>query len=199
MTAKSIHPVLLYAEDDKIIQLNMVELLEAAGFDLLIVDDGAAALKVLATEPGVIDGLVIDVNLGKGPSGWLVARSARERSPTMSIVYTSSVTEAEWMTDGVPLSKLLAKPFRPSRVIDSMWSLLTVTAARVRTILGSPVEDRGIDLPVAELDSGAMTPDLSPSTLLLTRLIPQIAATIIRPDIAARTRQRPACARPGLL
>lgn len=136
MNASSPSPVLLYAEDNKRIQISMVQMLEDAGFDLLVVDDGAAALDLLGSETGPIDGVVTDVNLGRGPTGWQVARCARRRSPTMPIVYASAVSEEEWMANGVPLSALVSKPFRPSHVIGTMRSLIGTAKARILVAVG---------------------------------------------------------------
>lgn len=112
--------VLLYVEDEKLIQCMMIPALEDAGFEVLTADNGAQALDIIATEGGQIDALMTDVKLGKGPDGWNVARSARERMAKMPVIYASSVEEDEWMARGVPFSELIRKPFRPSGIMGAI-------------------------------------------------------------------------------
>ena len=113
MTIEVDHAVLLYVEDDKAIQKPVIAVLIDGGFDVLAADRGAEALDCLASELGPIDGVIKDVALGRGPTGWNVARRARLRTATMPVVYASAASKDEWMANGVPLSKLLMKPFRP--------------------------------------------------------------------------------------
>jgi hypothetical protein len=42
----------------------------------------------------------------------------------MPVVYASSVGKDEWMARGVPLSELVTKPYRPSRIADTMSKLM---------------------------------------------------------------------------
>ena len=128
MQTEAEHTVLLYVEDDKAIQKPVIAVLNEAGFDVITADNGGDALDCLATEKGQIDGVVTDVNLGRGPTGWNVARRARLRTSTMPVVYTSAAKEDEWMANGVPLSKLLVKPFRPTQLVAAISTLLEASA-----------------------------------------------------------------------
>jgi DNA-binding response OmpR family regulator len=124
MVAKNKADVLLYVEDEMLIQSATIPILEDAGFEVLTAHNGAEALNIIATESGSIDGLVTDVNLGLGPNGWNVARCARERMAQMPVVYASSVGEDEWMARGVPLSQLVKKPYKASRIAGAMSKLI---------------------------------------------------------------------------
>lgn len=128
MNIQSLSGTFLYVEDDILIQNWIVSVLEEAGFDLLIASDGAEALEILSSEDRSIDGVVTDVDLGRGPTGWNVARSARLRSASMPIIYASSSAEAEWMVNGVPFSRLVRKPYDSAHIVSAMCSLL---AARI--------------------------------------------------------------------
>lgn len=121
--------ILLYVEDELIIQFAMMTAFEDEGFELLIANDGAEALNILATEKRSIAAVVTDINLGNGPTGWIVARSARERLASMPVVYASSASDAEWRANGVPFSKLIAKPFRPSHIVGAVSALLAAGVA----------------------------------------------------------------------
>jgi len=131
MAVEPEHEVLLYVEDQKSVQGPMVDMLRKAGFDLLVADNGVQALKCIADEKGHIDCVLTHVRLGRGPTGWNVARRARLRTSTMPVVYTSSSSKAEWMVYGVPLSELVTKPFRPSQVIQALSSVTHRASAAI--------------------------------------------------------------------
>jgi len=124
MTDQVSAPVLLYVEDEAIIQLMMKTILEDAGFELIVAGNGEEALDLLETEKRRITALVTDVNLGTGPTGWNVARRARMLIPRIPVIYASSASEHDWMMYGVPLSRLLSKPFRPSMVVETVATFL---------------------------------------------------------------------------
>ena len=129
MTTDSVATLLLYVEDEKIIQSSMIAVLEEAGFELLVASSGEEGLDYLETEKkGRIRGLITDVDLGRGPTGWNVARRARLLMARMPVVYASSVDEDDWLVNGVPLSKLVSKPYRPSQVVSAVSSLLMPSA-----------------------------------------------------------------------
>lgn len=71
-----------------------------------------------------IAGLVTDVNMGDGPSGWDVARHARELQPSLPVIYMTGAAAADWAAHGVPRSVLLGKPFATSQVITAIATLL---------------------------------------------------------------------------
>lgn len=124
MTDQISTPLMLYVEDEAIIQLMMKDILEDAGFELIIASNGEEALDILEAEKSRITALVTDVNLGTGPTGWNVARRARMLIPRIPVLYASSASEHDWMMYGVPLSRRLSKPFRASRVVETVSALL---------------------------------------------------------------------------
>lgn len=125
------HQLLLYVEDEKLVQMPTAEMLKRAGFDILLASNGMEALNCIATDEGHIDCVVTDVRLGRGPTGWNVGRRARLHASTMPVVYTSSSTAAEWMAYGVPLSELVIKPFRPTQLIEALSSVGTRASAAI--------------------------------------------------------------------
>lgn len=127
MTTAPTAPLLLYVEDEILIQDMLVSALEEAGFQLLVTDNGTQALDVLAAQAGRLDGIITDINLGDGPEGWHVARKARELLNMLPIVYVSAASDHEWFSKGVPNSIMIAKPFVPAQVVVAISSLLTVS------------------------------------------------------------------------
>lgn len=72
----------------------------------------------------MVRGLITDVDLGGGPSGWDVARHAREILPDIPVIYITGGSADEWSAQGVPGSILVAKPFAPAQIISAIASLL---------------------------------------------------------------------------
>jgi len=129
MTEVSTDTFLLYVEDEIMLQSNMIMVLEEAGFTLLVASTGAEGLDYLESDRKFrIRGLITDVNLGRGPTGWNIARRARLLRANMPVVYASSVDEDDWMVNGVPLSRLINKPYRPSHVVNAVSALLRASA-----------------------------------------------------------------------
>jgi CheY-like chemotaxis protein len=68
-----------------------------------------------------LDGLIVDVNLGAGTTGFDVARFARKRNPDLPVVYISGEpVEASFRAYGVPGSLFLAKPFTAEELEDAL-------------------------------------------------------------------------------
>ncbi len=129
MTAEPAAAVLLYVEDQVLIQMTVVEALQEAGYEVLVADSGKEALKRLEESSGAIRGLLTDVNLGRGPDGWDVARRARELIPGLPVVYVTGKSEHEWTSKGVPNSVVIGKPFAPTQAVVAISHLLNITDA----------------------------------------------------------------------
>ena len=62
--------------------------------------------------PEFIEGLVVDVNLGSGTTGFDVARFARQTKPSLPVIYVSGqVSATSFRAFGVPGSTYVEKPF----------------------------------------------------------------------------------------
>ena len=68
--------------------------------------------------------LITDVNLGGELTGWDVARNAREKFPTLPVVYVTGDSAHEWAAHGVPNSILVNKPFVAAQIINAVATLL---------------------------------------------------------------------------
>ncbi|QNQ11064.1 response regulator transcription factor [Sphingomonas alpina] len=120
-------PLLLYVEDEPLIQNLVVIDLEEAGFNLVVADNGEQALQLLAAHGAELRGLITDVNLGAGPDGWEVARAARQSIGGLPVVYVSAASDHDWTSQGVPGSTMIAKPFAGSQLVVAISSLLVVS------------------------------------------------------------------------
>ena len=101
MSTEPAAPVLLYVEDEFLIQDMLVTALEEAGFHVLVANDGNQALNILASPTQTLNGLITDINLGTGPDGWDVSRTAREKMSGLPVVYVSAASDHEWTSRGV--------------------------------------------------------------------------------------------------
>jgi CheY-like chemotaxis protein len=118
--------VVLYVEDEVLIREVSAMALEDAGFEVVGVGSGAAALEALEGNADRFCAVVTDVNLGPGPTGWDVARRARELNRTLPVVYVTGGSAHEWATRRVPNSRMLTKPFIPNQIVEAVIAFVPV-------------------------------------------------------------------------
>jgi CheY-like chemotaxis protein len=116
--------LILLVEDEALIRMQLEEELRDAGFDLVTAQDGARAMTELETDAARFRGVVTDIRLGAGPSGWEIVRHARELVPGIPVVYMSGDSAHEWGSQGVPESVMVAKPFVTVQIITAITTLL---------------------------------------------------------------------------
>jgi two-component system OmpR family response regulator len=116
--------VILLVEDEALILLDVETALVEAGFEVVCAKNAAEALKQFDAEPAKFAGLVTDIRLGDGKSGWDIARHVRETSPSMPVVYMSGDSAFEWHAQGVPDSVMIQKPFVIAQIITALSQLL---------------------------------------------------------------------------
>ncbi|MGH7022325.1 MAG: response regulator [Caulobacteraceae bacterium] len=125
----STRPKVLLVEDEVTISTLLQEALAEAGFDVATAFNYHEAIAALDAHEGHLAGLITDVRIGAGGSGWDVARHARESAPTLPVVYTSGNSAHEWFVEGVPESVMVAKPFAPAQIVVALASLANRTDA----------------------------------------------------------------------
>ena len=65
--------------------------------------------------------IILDINLGRGTTGFDVARFARPVIPAAAVIYvTGEATDQTFRAMGVPDSGFLEKPFTPDELIDAL-------------------------------------------------------------------------------
>jgi CheY-like chemotaxis protein len=116
--------MILLAEDDLRVLNSMQDTLEQGGYGVRAATSGEEAIHLIWHLEQPFCGLVTDVHLGPGPSGWDVARTARERYPDLPIVYMTGESASEWTSQGVPKSILLQKPIAAAQLVTAISTLL---------------------------------------------------------------------------
>ncbi len=115
--------VVLVVEDEALILAMVVSALEGARYGVRVAASGIEAMTVM-DDQAELRALVTDVDLGEGPNGWDVAKRARERAPTIPVIYVTGGSQADWSANGVPNSMLIAKPFVPAQIVTGVSQLL---------------------------------------------------------------------------
>lgn len=117
----------LVIEDEPLILMDVDAALTDAGFEVVTSASAAQGIAVFDERSAEICALVTDIRLGKGASGWDVARHIREAVPTLPVVYMSGDSSGEWTAQGVPNSIMIAKPFAFPQLITAISTLLNKT------------------------------------------------------------------------
>lgn len=111
-------------DDDALIVLTLEHALEDGGFEHRSAMSADAAARLFDQEGDRCRALVTDVNLGGALTGWDVARRARERYPSLPVVYVTGDSAHDWAARGVPNSILVSKPFVAAQITNAVATLL---------------------------------------------------------------------------
>jgi DNA-binding response OmpR family regulator len=114
----------LVADDEALVGLMVEDALTDAGFAVELVGSSGDAIAALDAAKGAFVALVTDIRLGRGPTGWDVARHAREADSAFPVVYVSGDSAHEHGVLGVPDSIMLQKPFAPGQIVTAVTTLL---------------------------------------------------------------------------
>lgn len=120
-------PLLLLVEDAPIVASLAQPAFEDGDYAVRLATDGHAAKAIIDDLAPELAGLITDVELGGGTTGWDVARHAREVRPDLPVVYMTGGGSQEWASHGVPNSVLVNKPFAPAQLVTAMSTLLNRT------------------------------------------------------------------------
>ncbi|MDB5437765.1 MAG: response regulator [Caulobacteraceae bacterium] len=119
-------PNLLLVEDDCIILMVLEDFLAEAGFAVTTAIDGNQALGLLEQSCEDFAAVLTDIRLGAGPDGWRVANHTRQLRPDLPVVYMSGDSAHLWAERGVCDSLMLAKPFEPQTLVQTVVGMLGV-------------------------------------------------------------------------
>lgn len=120
-------PVVLVV-DDEVLVADLVEAcLREAGFDVIVALTGEEAVAILEEQADSIRGLVTDVNLGKGMTGFDLGRRGRELLPELPVLYVTGDSVQEWPSRGVPNSIVIQKPFVGAQIVTAIASMLNIS------------------------------------------------------------------------
>ena len=110
-------PLVLYVEDEVLIQILGITAFDEGGFTVSAHLSGGPAIAVLENDGPNVRALVTDIDLGGAPNGWEVAKRARELFPELPVIYVSGGSSHEWMSKGVPGSVLVTKPYAAAQLV----------------------------------------------------------------------------------
>jgi len=120
-------PIILVADDEVMIRNLVTLLLQAHGYVVLSASDGLEALELSRKYPGTIDLVITDVEMPRLNGMDLCAHLLEER-PGIKAIVMSGADMSEITRQNINLP-FLPKPFDGEALL-----------ARVRTILGAPVQ-----------------------------------------------------------
>jgi len=115
---------ILVVEDEPLILLDVETALQESGFEVVTAHNAAEAIAAFDAEPERFKGLITDIRLGAGKSGWDVARHLRQTNSTLPVIYVSADSAVHWGAEGVPGSVMIAKPFALPQIITALSTLL---------------------------------------------------------------------------
>jgi two-component system, response regulator PdtaR len=112
---KDTRNVVLIVEDEPLVRLSISHALLQAGFEVLTSSNGAEALELIATRPGVF-AVVTDIVMPGAVDGFELAREVQHRWPDIGIVVVSGQMEPpkSHCPGGV---FFLSKPFKASTLL----------------------------------------------------------------------------------
>lgn len=116
--------LILLAEDEALVALDLQDALNAAGFAVFHVFGGDDALAALKEHRAKLAGVITDVKFEQAVDGWELGRKARELLPHIPIVYISGDSAHEHTSQGVPGSVILQKPFASAQLVTAISALL---------------------------------------------------------------------------
>lgn len=114
----------LVVEDEPLILLDLKSALSEAGFEVVPAQDAAQAIAAFDADPAKFRGIVTDIRLGAGQSGWELAKYLRQANSTIPVVYISGDSAIHWGAEGVPNSVMITKPFFLPQIITALSTLL---------------------------------------------------------------------------
>jgi CheY-like chemotaxis protein len=118
---ESKRPVVLIVEDELLLRMNAVDMIEAAGFDIVEAANADEAIEILEARRDI--GVVFtDVQMPGSMDGLKVVRAVRGRWPPIKIVATSGHVGVA-QTDLPEGGRFLPKPYSPGQVMDVLREL----------------------------------------------------------------------------
>lgn len=110
---------ILFVDDDALCSLDTCTALRELGYKVLSADTAQGALDTLGGH-GRLTALVTDIDLGEGPDGFEVARTARQAYPRLAVVFISGTAAARHTAEGVCRSEFITKPYQPEQIAEAL-------------------------------------------------------------------------------
>jgi CheY-like chemotaxis protein len=118
------HFSILIAEDDDTLRSMIEKVLTLAGYQVTGAPAGDLAFELAKSHPGPIDLLITDVTM-PGMTGPELAKEVTRRSPETAVLFISTDPAGVSAADlSRRATSFMAKPFRPSELVDRVESIL---------------------------------------------------------------------------
>jgi CheY-like chemotaxis protein len=121
---------ILLAEDDSLVQVLLIEVLQFADFTVTAASSGdeAAVLLTHLLEPPRL--LLTDINLGPGVDGFTLGARARDRWPSLPVIYISGVPMNLTTLGGARVlhpfqERFLRKPFQTEVLLTTVHLMIS--------------------------------------------------------------------------
>ena len=115
-------PVVLVVEDEFLIRMQAVEMVSAAGFDVVEAENAEEAILILERRSDIAV-VFTDINMPGSMDGLRLAAAIRGRWPPIKIVATSGLRRIE--KDDLPSgSRFLPKPYNSSQIVKTLRELI---------------------------------------------------------------------------
>jgi len=111
---------ILVVEDDAIVRMLIVDVLEELDYSVLEAEDGEQALEILEDNAQTIHLMMTDQGL-PGMTGTELADKAREKRPTLPVLFASGYSENIDVPAGM---HSIGKPFSIDQLRDKVKSIL---------------------------------------------------------------------------
>jgi len=122
---------ILVVDDEAMIVITIEDALRHAGYEVEVAHCGSDALSLVQRMPEIA-GIVTDIRMGNGTTGWELGRQARQHNPAVAMVYMSGDSAAEYAAEGVPGSVMIQKPFASDQIITAISTQLNQIASTLR-------------------------------------------------------------------
>jgi CheY-like chemotaxis protein len=114
-------PVVLIVEDELLLRMNAVDMIEAAGFEVVEAANADEAIEILEARRD-ISVVFTDIQMPGSMDGLKLVRAVRGRWPPIKIVATSGHIGVA-QTDLPEGGRFLPKPYSPGQVMDVLREL----------------------------------------------------------------------------
>jgi DNA-binding response OmpR family regulator len=108
----------LVVEDEPAVCTVMQDQLIDVGYEAVCVNSDAAAYRELASRR--FAAVLVDINLGRGTTGFDVARYARRIDPKVAVVYVTGSSAESVAVHGVRGAIMVSKPFDRTDLLNAL-------------------------------------------------------------------------------
>ena len=116
-------PVVLIVEDEFLLRMDAVDMIAAAGFEVVEAANADEAIEILESRPDITV-VFTDIQMPGSMDGLKLARAVRGRWPPIKIIATSGHVHIG-ETDLPEGGRFLPKPYSSGQVIDVLRELMS--------------------------------------------------------------------------